>query len=104
MPGVDFQAVRTQVNMADVLRLLGFAPRVIDGDQLRGGCPIHGSTSPRSRSFSVHLAKNTFRCFKCGSEGNQLDLWAVATNQSLHDAAVDLCQRLDVTIPWLQRW
>ena len=73
MPGIDFHAVRSEVSMKEVLELLGFVPAARRGDQVRGACPIHGSTSPRSRSFSANLGKNTFRCFKCGSEGNQLD-------------------------------
>jgi DNA primase len=71
----------------------------VSGDQVRGGCPIHGSSSPESRSFSAHLKANTFRCFKCNSQGNQLDLWAAATNQRLYKAAIELCQRLAIDIP-----
>ncbi|MCH7726774.1 MAG: hypothetical protein IH991_09880 [Planctomycetes bacterium] len=70
--------------MHDVLDLLGFAPVSTRGDQLRGSCPIHGSSSSQSRSFSANLAKNSYRQFKCESDGNQLDLWAAATGQSLH--------------------
>ncbi|MDZ4819962.1 MAG: CHC2 zinc finger domain-containing protein [Planctomycetota bacterium] len=60
-------------------------------------CPIHGSESPQSRSFSVSVEKQVYQCFAacCGSKGNQLDLVAATTGQSLYDAAVDLCLRLD---------
>ena len=104
VPGVDFHAVRSQVSILQVLELLGFAPASTSGSQVRGACPIHGSTSPQSRSFSANLGKNTYRCFKCGSEGNQLDLWAAATNQSLYDGAIDLCEKLHVEIPLINRW
>ncbi len=104
VPGVDFQAVRSQISMHQVLDLLGFVPASTRGDQVRGSCPIHGSTSPQSRSFSANLAKNMYRQFKCESQGNQLDLWAAATNQSLHDAAIDLCEKTHVEIPWINRW
>ncbi len=97
--GVDFQAVQSQTSMRQVLELLDFDPVETRGDQLRGACPVHGSTSPRSRSFSANLAKNTFRCFKCQSQGNHLDLWTAATSQSIYDAAIDLCERIPIELP-----
>ena len=51
--GVDFQAVRSQTSMQQVLELLRFEPVETRGDQVRGACPVHGSTSPHSRSFSA---------------------------------------------------
>jgi DNA primase len=101
MAGVDFQAVRAQVSLAEVLELLEFVEAERSGDQVRGACPVHGSRSPGSRSFSANLAKNNYRCFKCGSAGNQLDLWTAATNQSLYQATIDLCRRLKLPIPRL---
>jgi DNA primase len=103
LPGVDFQAVRAKVSISDVLGLVGFTPCQTRGDQLRGPCPIHGSTSPGSRIFSVHLARNAFRCFKCGSSGNQLDLWAAVRKTTLHAATIDLCRRLQIDIPWIDQ-
>ena len=99
--GVNFQAVRSQTSMQQVLELLEFDPTESHGDQLRGACPVHGSDSPSSRSFSANLVKNTYRCFKCESQGNYLDLWAAATSQGLHDAAKDLCQRLHIETPFV---
>jgi DNA primase len=100
MPGIDFREVRARVTMAEVLQLLGFEGHATSATQRRGRCPLHGSAE-RSRVFSVNLAKNAFRCFKCGAAGNHLDLWARASNQPLHKAALDLCQRLQREIPWL---
>jgi DNA primase len=99
MNGIDFQAVRAQIQLAEVLNLLGFVATETHGDQVRGPCMIHGSHSPASRSFSANLRKQTFRCFRCGSTGNQLDLWVAATRQPLYAATIDLCQRLGVLIP-----
>jgi transposase InsO family protein len=96
---IDFAAVRASVSMAEVLELLHFTPRHVAGVQQRGPCPVHGSTSPRSRSFSVNLADNTFQCFKCGAAGNHLDLWVAATKQSLYSAAKDLCRQLKRPLP-----
>jgi putative transposase len=100
-PAIDFAAVRAVVTMAAVLNLLGFQPGSNRGTQQRGPCPLHGSTSGTSRCFSVNLEDHTFHCFKCGRSGNALDLWAQATQQSVYDAALDLCQRLGIPVPQL---
>ena len=100
MPGIDFRAVRGNISIGEVLALLGFDARSASGDQVRGPCPLHDSADT-SRVFSVNLAKNTFQCFKCGGHGNHLDLWAAATKQSLYEAALDLCRRLNRDVPWL---
>jgi len=63
---------------------------------------LHESRSDGSPVFSVNLAKNAFQCFKCRVVGNQLDLWALATNQQLYDACLDLCRRLHRDVPWLK--
>jgi len=100
-PAIDFAALRGIVTMAAVLHLLGFQPRSTRGAQQRGPCPLHGSTSGTSRCFSANLEDHTFHCFKCGRSGNALDLWAYATQQSVYDAALDLCQRLNFPVPQL---
>jgi putative transposase len=100
-PALDFAAVRGAITIAAVLQLLGHEPRGGHGTQHRGPCPLHGSTSGTSRCFSVNLAQHTFHCFKCGKSGNALDLWAAATKQSLYEAALDLCQRLNLPVPTL---
>ena len=47
------------------------------------------------------LEQHTFHCFKCGRSGNALDLWAAASRLSIYDAAIDLCQRLNIPLPRL---
>jgi len=98
-PAIDFGAVRAAVSLAAVLQLLGFLARSGHGVQQRGPCPLHGSTSGTSRCFSARLDQNMFHCFKCGRSGNALDLWAQATRQTIYEAAVDLCQRLNIPLP-----
>jgi DNA primase len=78
--------------MAQVLALLGFQATSRRGDQLRGPCPIPGCRSTSRRAFSVHLTRQVYRCFGCGSHGNSLDLWAATRRFPLHAAALDLCQ------------
>jgi DNA primase len=102
MPGIDFRQLRANVTIAEVLDLLKFAIETQTGDQVRGICPVHGSsTQGKHHSFSAHLGRHSFQCFKCGASGNQLDLWAKATKQSVYQAALDLCARLNKETPWL---
>lgn len=96
MPGVDFNAVRSPVPMRTVLVLAGFAPRGASGDQLHGPCPVHGSKSARSRTFSVNLAEGLCKCHKCGFAGNQFQLWGKLTGLTNYAAAIDLCGKAGV--------
>jgi putative transposase len=101
LPAIDFAAVRAVITIATVLRLLGFKANTTSGTQQRGPCPLHGSTIGTSRCFSVNLDEQVFHCFKCCCSGNALDLWAKAKQMSIYDAAIDLCQRLGITLPLL---
>jgi DNA primase len=104
MPGVDFDKLRKQVSMEQVLDLLGFEPSQRRGDQWYGRCPLHDSTSARPRCFSVNVATGRYRCHRCHSQGHQIELWAAATKLPLHPAAIDLCHALGVEVPWIHRW
>jgi DNA primase len=100
MPGIDYRLLRQQLSLTQVLDLLDFTPTTRHGPQVRGPCPVHGARTPRSRSFAAHLEKNCWRCFGCGAGGNALDLYAVATKLPLYEAALELCGRLRLPIPW----
>ena len=104
MPGVDFNALRGEITMEQVLTLLAFQPSARSGAQWYGACPLHESASPRSRCFSVNVATGRYNCHGVHSHGNQLDLWAAASKLPLHQAAINLCQRLGREVPWIQRW
>jgi len=69
MPGIDFDRLRRDITMEEVLQLLGFEPSQRTGDQWHGACPLHGSTSGRARHFSVNVAKRRYCCHKCPSQG-----------------------------------
>ena len=102
MPLVDFRQARSEVPLAWVLGLLRWQPQKRRGEQVRGVCPLHGSTSPRSRSFSAHLGRNIWRCFVCEASGNALDLGARATGQLLYPAVLELYRQLGRAVPRLE--
>ena len=102
MPAIDFRQARSEVLLSGVLELLHWQPSGGRGEQVRGPCPVHGSSSPRSRSFSAHLERNIWQCFRCGASGNALDLWARATGQPLYPAVLSLYDRMGRTPPRLR--
>jgi hypothetical protein len=102
MPLIDLRAARAEVGLAVVLELLDWRARERRGEQVRGPCPVHGSSSPGSRSFSAHLGRNVWRCFVCQAQGNALELWATVTGQPLYAGVLELYQRLGRGVPWLE--
>jgi hypothetical protein len=104
MPGIDFDRLRREITMEEVLKLVGFEPRYRKGDQWYGRCPLHEATAERSHAFSVNVAIRGYCCHKCDRQGNQLDLWAAFTRRPLYPASIDLCRALGREVPWLHRW
>jgi DNA primase len=102
MPGVDFNRLRTEIAMEQVLHLLRFQPSDRSGKQWYGSCPLHDGASRRDRSFSVNVAIGRYYCHRCHSHGNQLELWAAATKTPLHQATIDLCRLLGREVPWIR--
>jgi len=98
MPGIDFTLLRQQISLTQVLDLVGFTPTTRCGPQVRGPCPVHGS-SPGSRSFAAHLEKHCWHCFRCGAGGNALDLYLAVTKLPVYEGARELCARLGLPVP-----
>lgn len=104
MAGVNFQVLRTEIPMRQVLDQLGFEATSRSEDQLHGPCPVHGSKSNRSRAFSVNVRTGRYYCHKCQSHGNQLELWAAVRHLPIYEAALDLCRALGREVPWIDHW
>jgi DNA primase len=101
VPGIDFNRLRAEITIQQVLHLLHFQPSRRAGAQWSGQCPLHDPTSGRSQPFSVNVALGRYYCHQCRSHGNQLELWSAANKLSLHQAAIDLCRALDRDVPWI---
>jgi transposase len=94
-PAVDFAFLKQHTNMLQVCQHLGLMGHLHGGgEQRRGPCPVHGAVTDSSRTFSVHLGKNIFRCFHadCRAQGNVLDLWAAIHKLPLYEAALDMAK------------
>ncbi len=96
---IDYEALRAQVPMSQVLELLGFRPLRGRSPQLRGHCPLRNCLPVFPPKFSVNLQRHLYHCFACGSGGNQLDLWAAVHQLSLPKAAVHLCRVTGMPVP-----
>lgn len=103
VPGIDFDQLRAEITMEEVLHLLAFEPTARSGPQWYGPCPLHEAPASRSRCFSVNVTLRRYYCHRCHSHGNHLDLWAAATHLPLYQAALDLCRQFGREIPWMQR-
>jgi len=104
VPGVNFDRIRAEIRIEDVLNLLGFEPSRRSGMQWYGHCPLPECRSARGESFSVNVALGRYCCHRCRSQGNALELWTAATKLPLHQAAIELCHRLGHAVPWIHRW
>lgn len=102
VPGIDFNRLRAEITMEQVLNLLDFEPSRCLRDQWRGPCPVHQSTSIGSQTFAVNLSSRRYYCHKCHSHGNQIELWAHVKNLPFYDAAMDLCHVLGRDVPWIR--
>lgn len=89
---IDYAYLRQQVTMEQVLSHLGHWGRLRGSAfERRGPCPLHGTERAKSRSFSVNLKKNVYKCFHPdGNQGNVLDFWRTLHNLPLYEAAVHL--------------
>jgi hypothetical protein len=104
VPDVDFNVLRAEITMEQVLELVGFRATARCGAQWYGVCRLHRSARRHSRSFSLNLVRVRYYCHGCHSYGNQLELWAAVIKLPLHQAAIDLRHRLGRGVPWIRRW
>ena len=103
MPGIDFDRLRAEVTMQQVLQLLGFEALRCRGEQWYGRCPLPECRPSRRPSFSVNVAIGRYSCHRCHRHGHQLEFWGAATGLRLHPAAIDLCASLGRDVPWIER-
>jgi DNA primase len=97
---LDYRAIRDQISIRRVLDLINYETVARKGAQWRGPCPLCCEASrAKARCFSVHVSYNVFRCFRCGRSGNQLDLWRHHSGLPIYEAALDLCEQLNITPP-----
>lgn len=96
-PFVDFPAFKQLITVRQALELLGWRHVWSRGELCRGPCPVHGSSSPDSRSLTV--TSDQWYCHKCKKGGDVTRLWALLHQLSDYAAVLDLAERLKVKVP-----
>ena len=100
---INYRQLRGEVRIEEVLSWMSWEASSRVGDQLRGCCPLCTSLTadPKSRQvdrkFSVHASRHIYRCFRCDSGGNALDLWSSYRKFPLDAAAQKFQSRLSQT-------
>lgn len=101
MPSIDFDAIKREISLSEVLDLIGWKPIWSQSGQHRGPCPLHASNNVRSRSMSVN--GDGWYCHKCKTGGDQLRLWAMVKGIELVPATIDLCKALNRPVYYQRR-
>ena len=100
---INYRQLRDSVQIQAVLRWMSWEASSRFGDQLRGACPLCATSSDDTpnrhtrrgnRTFSVNTHRNIYRCFRCGSGGNALDLWSAYRQLPIYAAAQEIQSRL----------
>src|SRR5581483_6614703 len=101
MPLIDFTRLKQCVPLRAALELAGWKPTRERWSRAYGPCPVHGSRSTGSTVF--HVTRDQWACNKCGACGDVLRLWMLLHGLEAHPAALDLCRRLGLAVPWADR-
>ncbi len=99
MPGINFRRVKELIPIWDVLRLIDWKPVRIEPTGVRGPCPVHRSTNPKSRSFAA--SADGWYCHSCRHRGDQLRLYAEVRGLDVYAATLELCRLLRLPVPYL---
>lgn len=100
---INYRQLRATVQIEEILSWMSWESSSRFGAQLRGACPLcHVASvdtpSPpacsSNRTFSVNTERNIYRCFRCGSGGNALDLWSAYRQLPIYAAAREIQSRL----------
>jgi hypothetical protein len=101
---INYRQLRERLRIEEVLKWMAWEPSWRNGGQLRGRCPFcaaplsgnpHTTGISEQRHFSVNTERNIYRCFKCQSSGNALELWAHYRRLPLYHASQEIQNRLD---------
>jgi|COG998Drversion2_1049125.scaffolds.fasta_scaffold70805_1 hypothetical protein len=100
---INYRQLRESLRIQEVLGWMAWEASSQVGDGLRGPCPIctvanvdspSPDTRTGSRTFSVNTERNIYRCFRCGSGGNALDLWSAYRKLPIYAAAQEIQSRM----------
>ena len=104
MAGVDFNILRNEIRMEQVLEQLHFERVGQSGEQLRRSCPVHGSSNPSSRTFSVNLDTRAIPLSQMQEQRKPVGVMGRSPRALDIEAAIDFCRALGRPVPRIKRW
>lgn len=96
---IDFASLRCHLAPIRVLRLHGWIHTDYAGGQWRGPCLTPGCSSQQSRVMGV--SDRVVYCHRCKMTCDALGVHMRYTGLPCYEAAVDLCERFSLPIPFL---
>lgn len=95
---IDLVALRA-IHPIRVLTLHGWHPTLHQGEYYRGPCIWRECACKHVRIMRVgpQLAK----CYRCQRWGDAVSLHATFTGKPVYEAALDLCDRLRMEVPYI---
>lgn len=101
MPSIDFAALKKQISLPDVARLLGVDFGYFIRGRHRTPCPVRCCDDKRCCTFDND--KNLFICHRCQANGGPIDLYMRVRGVFPRPAAIAICEGLGLPIPYLAR-
>lgn len=101
MPAIDFKRLFKLIGLPDVLTLLGYCGGHFSVLRDRGPCPL--GCNDNARSCRLSCSGGWWYCFRCKKGGKPFKLYMDATRQDAVRAAVEICRKLNLPVPYLPR-
>jgi hypothetical protein len=95
---IDYVALRSLIPPRAVLDLICWQPTQDRGGISRGPCPL--TTQDHHGSRALWVTQTGYYCHECHTHGDAVDLWRRLTDQDVYSAALDLCRRLSLAVPY----
>lgn len=95
---IDFVALRS-IAPIRALTLHGWQWQLHCGDAYRGPCPFPACSCRHPRIFKC--GPQVAYCYRCRRYGDALGLHAALSGLPTYEAALDLCERLALPVPYI---
>ena len=102
-PLIDFKRFKTGDWMRWVVRQHWGYAYEDSRDSIRMECPYGCPPSKGNRVFCIDFKTGKFYTHCCKASGDALTLWCYLTGLPVYYAAVDMCRKRQLPIPWVDQ-
>lgn len=95
---IDFKAIRRMITPRRVFELLGAHVQQSFAGEATTRCPAMCVVSLRGREATVN--DEIVYCHRCKESFDAVAIWSIRMRMSAYNAAVDLCNRLALEVPY----